>query len=212
MQTFFNSKGFKIFELLFFFILIPFLVEREVFGDGRWARIIPLVTTAVIFLLVLLSNKDYDNKNLIKFDKNYKWENEIIRFLIITVIAFFFVEILYNDLLFNFAQKRPDRYLIFLVVYPLLSVIPQEIIYRGYFFYRYKSLFSNIKVMGIVNALLFGFLHYIYDNWIAVIGATLVGIIFVVHYIRTKSLLNIAIIHYAYGVMIFTIGLGKFFK
>lgn len=212
MKSFFNSQGFKITELIFFYIAVPILVERKTFGEGQINKIIPLIATCVIFLIVLLAIKDYDNKNLIRFDPYYKWGNVIIRFLVISVIAFFFVEIYYTELNLNFAEEKPERYLLFLVLYPLISVIPQEIIYRGYFFYRYKSLFPNIKIMGVVNALLFGFLHYIYDNWLAVIGATLVGILFVLHYIRTKGLLNVVIIHYAYGILIFSVGLGKFFK
>ncbi|MGK7391103.1 MAG: CPBP family intramembrane glutamic endopeptidase [Candidatus Cyclobacteriaceae bacterium M2_1C_046] len=212
MQSFYNSKGFKISELLFFYIAVPILVEQRVFGEGPLNKIIPLLGTCAVFTIVLLANKDYDNKNFIRFNADYKWGNVVIRFLVISVVAFFFVEIYYPELLFNFAEEKPEKFLIFLAVYPIISVIPQEIIYRGYFFYRYKSLFSNIKVMGVVNALLFGFLHYMYDNWLAVIGATLVGILFVLHYIRTKSLLNVVIIHYAYGILIFTVGLGKFFK
>lgn len=212
MAAFVNSKIFKVGELFFFYILLPFLVDQKVFGGGQFGKGIPLIITCIIFLVVLLKSKGYKNKNLIKFSKDYDWSKALLRFLIIAVIAFLFVYFFHNDLLFHFADEKPERYLLFLVIYPVVSVIPQEIVYRGYFFYRYKSIFPNIKIMGIINAILFGYLHFIYDNWLAVIGAALVGIVFIINYLKTKSLMNVAIEHYAYGILIFTLGLGKFFK
>jgi hypothetical protein len=211
MRRLYNSNGFKFFELSFFYILIPLLVERKLFGEGQMNRAIPLLATFIIFLVLLLNDRSFKNKNLIKL-RSYNWKLAAARFLIVGVIAFAYVYFFQPELLFNFVQEKPHKFLIFLVAYPFISVIPQEVIYRVYFFHRYEGIFRNINVLAVFNAILFGYLHFIYDNYIAVVGATVIGIIYVLNYIRTRSLLNVAIEHYAYGAMIFIMGLGKYFK
>jgi len=53
------------------------------------------------------------------------------------------------------------------LLYPLWSVVPQELIYRSFFFNRYKVLFRNEKVMAVASAAFFAFLHIVFNNWIA---------------------------------------------
>lgn len=211
MNKFYNSKIFKFSELTIFYIVIPLLVERKVFGDTMLNKILPLLITFVLFTVFLYFDKSFDNHNFFEIRK-YNWRKAAIRFGIVSVLVFAFVYCFHRDLLFNFAEQKPEKFIIFLLVYPLVSVIPQEIIYRVYFFYRYKGIFGDTNALAMFNAVLFGYLHFIYDNYLAVVGATLIGIVFVFNYLKTKSLISVSIEHYAYGIMIFTIGLGKFFK
>lgn len=211
MRRLYNSKGFKFFEIAFFYVFIPLFVERKFFGEGQINRAIPLLSTFVIFLVLLLKDRSFKNNSLLKF-RSYNWKRAAIRFLIVSAFAFAYLYFFHPDLLFNFVREKPGRFLIFLAVYPFLSVIPQEVIYRVYFFHRYEGIFRNESIVAIFNAILFGYLHFIYDNYIAVVGATVVGIILVLNYLRTKSLINVSIEHYAYGVMIFVLGFGKYIK
>lgn len=211
MKRLVSSKFFKFSELFIFYILFPFLTERKVFGEGQLNKAIPLFATFILFLIILLKDKDFNNKRFFKIG-TYNWDKALVRFLVISVIGFFYVYFFQHDLLFNFAQEKPHKYFLFLLIYPIASVIPQELIYRLYFFHRYSELFNNEKQMVIFNAILFGYLHLIYDNWIAVVGATLIGLIFIYNYLKTKSLISVSAEHYAYGVMTFTLGLGKYFK
>ncbi len=71
---------------------------------------------------------------------------------------------------------------------PLLSVIPQELVFRTFFFHRYGPLFGDWKWIGVaVNGLLFGFAHIIFDNWIAVAGSAVIGAIIAYRYWVTRS-------------------------
>jgi len=65
--------------------------------------------------------------------------------------------------------------------------------------------------MILTNSILFGFLHIIFGNWIAVIGATIIGFVFSYTYSKHQSLLAVAIEHAIIGGIVFTIGLGQFF-
>ena len=64
-----------------------------------------------------------------------------------------------------------------MVLYPLLSVYPQAIIYRAFLFNRYALLFDGWLVIA-VSAASFSFMHIIFENPLAVILTMLGGIMF----------------------------------
>jgi len=96
-------------------------------------------------------------------------------------------------------------------VYPLLSVVPQEFVYRTFFFERYKPLFSNSAAMILASTFCFGFVHIMFHNWIAPVFSGIGGLLFSISYARHKSLKLVSIEHAAYGCYVFTIGLGWYF-
>ena len=115
------------------------------------------------------------------------------------------------DLLFSLARQKPVLWILILLLYPLLSVYPQELIYRTYFFHRYRTLLPDRRLMILVNALLFGYMHIIFQNWIAVGLTAIGGVLFAVTYERSRSTLLVSIAHSLFGGLIFTLGLGQFF-
>jgi len=104
------------------------------------------------------------------------------------------------------------KYLITFFLYPVASVIPQEIIYRVYFFHRYKELVPEKYLLMLSNAIIFGLTHFIYGNWVAPLATFLVSWIFIFNYFRTRSLMNVSLEHYFYGLIMFTVGFGFFFQ
>jgi membrane protease YdiL (CAAX protease family) len=98
-----------------------------------------------------------------------------------------------------------------MVFYPIWSAFTQELIYRPFFFHRYGKLFKNRTVGCVINGLLFGFLHIIFGNWIAVLGATIMGTIWAFSYTKHRSLMAVAIEHAIVGNFLYTIGLGQLF-
>jgi len=121
--------------------------------------------------------------------------------------------VLYYDpvRLFWLPQTRPGFWAIIMVLYPLLSVLPQEILYRAYFFERYRPIFQSKTAMVLASAALFGFVHVIFHNWVAPTLSLLGGLMFAASYARDKSLKWAVAEHALYGCMIFTIGIGTYF-
>jgi len=115
------------------------------------------------------------------------------------------------ELLFSFLKQRPAFWALVMVLYPLLSVFPQEILYRAFFFHRYKPLFGSGWMMIIASALAFGFVHIIFSNWLAVGLCVIGGVLFSLTYHQSSSLLLTCLEHAIFGNFIFTIGLGQFF-
>jgi membrane protease YdiL (CAAX protease family) len=125
--------------------------------------------------------------------------------LVALVLAFF------PHKLFVFPRTMPLYWAALLLAYPLLSVYPQELLYRAFFVRRYRHLFPRKEFLLLASALVFAWMHLIFRNPLAV-GLTLVGGLFFTHtYIRTRSLRLVCLEHSLYGNLIFTIGLGEFF-
>ncbi len=204
----YSSKTWRIAELLIFFILIPLISKWFITG---YYIIIPLMGTAILFFALLWRDKSFDNKRFYRLSP-YPWLPALLRLLLVSGLMILFAYYFYPDLLFRYPVENTQNYLLTFLLYPFLSVIPQELVYRCYFFHRYQKLIPQKWLLATANALLFGFLHIIYNNWLAPIAAFLVSWVFIYNYLKTKSLVNVCIEHYCYGVALFTIGLGKFFK
>jgi membrane protease YdiL (CAAX protease family) len=115
------------------------------------------------------------------------------------------------QLLFSLIRRSPRLWALIFLLYPLLSVYPQELLYRVFFFHRYQPLFGNGWGMLLASGLAFGFVHIIFRNWLAVGLCVIGGIFFSLTYQASGSLLLACVDHAIFGNFLFTIGLGEYF-
>ncbi|MBY0504535.1 MAG: CPBP family intramembrane metalloprotease [Bryobacteraceae bacterium] len=115
------------------------------------------------------------------------------------------------SLLFDLIRERPLLWAALMVLYPLLSVLPQEFLFRTFFFHRYRALFGEGAGIVLASALAFGFVHIVFGNWLAVVLSFGGGLIFAASYRANPSLPLVWIEHAVFGNFIFTIGLGRYF-
>lgn len=115
------------------------------------------------------------------------------------------------DRLFSLPRNNPGLWAAIMVFYPVLSVYPQELAFRAYFFHRYAPLFGARPAMILASAVAFGYAHIILHNWVSVAFTTVGGMLFAFTYWRTRSLLAVCIEHALYGCYIFTVGWGWYF-
>lgn len=181
-------------------------------------RLIPLPPIPALWLLCsyclwrLLCDASFDRQKL--------WNSAGLRpllpqilpvFVIVAVGLIFAVRYFAPQLLFIFIRQHPWFWALLMVLYPVLSVYPQGIVYRAFFFQRYRTLFPNNYAVAIASAVAFSFVHIIFRNEIAV-GFTLIGgLFFAWHYVESDSLFASASEHALYGCLMFTIGLGDYF-
>lgn len=116
-----------------------------------------------------------------------------------------------REAMFSLLKNHPAIWLMVMVAYPLVSVVPQEVIYRAFFFERYQSLFGRNRGMILASAMLFSFGHVVFHNWPAVVLTFFGGGLFALTYRRTASLLAVSVEHALYGCAIFTLGFGRYF-
>jgi len=131
--------------------------------------------------------------------------------LVAAIVAAAAVAIARPDLLLSLPSQRPLTWALIMMLYPLLSVYPQELVYRAFLCHRYAPVFGAGRGMVLASAAAFGFVHIIFGNWIAVVLSFAGGLIFASRYLRARSLLAASAEHALYGMLVFTVGLGEFF-
>ena len=154
------------------------------------------------------------------FDRTKLWNIAQIHGRVVPILAVFAASALLiwiavhrfaPQLEFSFVRTNTAFWAIVMVAYPVLSVYPQGVLYRAFFFERYTSLFPGKWTMILASAAAFAFLHIIFRNWIAVALTFAGGLLFAWRYAETGSLAVSCFEHSLYGCWLFTIGLGQFF-
>ncbi|CCH49411.1 membrane protein of unknown function [Pseudodesulfovibrio piezophilus C1TLV30] len=176
-------------------------------------RIPILLVIFAASLIYLVRHPDFNHRELIHGLRGHSREirNIFIRSGCVAVICMAAVLMIDPYLLFGFPRSRPLLWLGVMLLYPLLSAYPQEIIYRAFLFTRYKSILPSSSVILWASTLAFAFLHIVFANWLAVAFTLPAGYIFTRTYVRTESLLLTSMEHALYGCIVFTSGLGRFF-
>jgi membrane protease YdiL (CAAX protease family) len=111
---------------------------------------------------------------------------------------------------FSLPRRSPVLWLTILALYPLLSALPQELIFRPLFFRRYGALFGDRWPAVLVNALAFGLAHLMFWNWVAPMLTVAGGLIFAGAYLG-RGFAQAVVLHAVCGAIVFTSGLGTFF-
>ena len=205
-----SSRILRLAELLLLFVLPPALYAN---GMVHHVLLIPfLCILALLALLLLLLDKGFPRHQL--------WNTTDFRRHLLRVLLLFLatataltlaVACLAPDRLWALPRSHPLLWMLVMVFYPLLSVYPQELIYRAFFFRRYAPLFGDGFALILASAAAFSYAHLIFGNFLA-LGLTLAGgLLFAWRYRQTRSLLVTSLEHALYGQLIFTIGLGAFF-
>lgn len=194
------------FLALFFGVITVF----SVFAEG--VSPIPfLVVLGVASVVYLLRVGDFDRRDL--------WRASAVRgqlrsilglWAAACIVAVAGVAVFLPGDLFSMPREEPVVWAIVAVGYPVLSVYPQELIFRSFLFRRYAPVFGSGAGMILASAAAFGFAHIIFGNLFAVLATTVGGVLFAWRYARSRSLLAVSIEHGLYGFLLFTVGLGRF--
>ena len=144
-----------------------------------------------------------------EFSKRFNKKFFLFIFLVfLHYCTFYFLD--KNTFFLDLIKQLLNIWFIVFIIYPTFSAIPQEIIYRHFFFQRYGCLFKNENILIIFNSLLFAYRHIIFLNLEAVFISFLGSIIFTYSYLK-ESLLMCIFLHILAGQLIFFSGLGYYF-
>jgi uncharacterized protein len=135
----------------------------------------------------------------------------LITFALVALLLWLGVRRFAPDLEWNFIRRNPGFWAVVMVAYPVLSVYPQGILYRAFFFTRYAEFFPGRWMMILASAAAFGFLHIVFRNPLAPALTLFGGILFALRYAETGSLATSSFEHALYGCWLFTVGLGAYF-
>ncbi len=111
---------------------------------------------------------------------------------------------------FELPRRHPQLWGFVMVLYPLLSVYPQGLLYRGLFYARYARLFGTERRAWLAGAVVFSLAHLVFANVWAVALTFAGGLLINRTYRQTGSLMASDLEHAVYGQLVFTCGWGRF--
>jgi hypothetical protein len=210
----FRAKAFLAIEFTTIFVAIPLALALHRASIPPFAILWPFF---VYCLTVLLRDRTFNRQEL--------WRPRALRSQLASILALFLIAaapltgLLYHfhpELLLTFVFTHPRVWAILMLLYPILSVYPQGVIYRVFLMHRCRPLLGAAGpkrewALILISALAFSFMHIVFRNWVAVALTLPGGIIFARRQLRTRSLFVSSFEHALYGCFIFTVGLGDFF-
>lgn len=152
-----------------------------------------------------------------RFDRSQLWNKTALNaglpgvlslWAVGVVVLSLLIRFLAPELWLAFPRQKPLMWAAVMVLYPVLSVYAQNIIYRAFIFHRYRNLFSSPNAMIWASAAAFSFAHIIFLNAVAILLTLAGGLIFAHTYHKHRSVLLVSIEHALYGCLLFTVGLG----
>ncbi|MFB9442786.1 CPBP family intramembrane metalloprotease [Dactylosporangium vinaceum] len=171
-------------------------------------------------LLVLCIAVAFSFRRARDFDRRDLWRPSALRpalpsilrlWALAAVVAVAAVGLFDRSHLFDLPRHNPGLWVLIVVAYPIVSVYPQELLFRAFLLHRYRTLLRNDRIAAATSAVSFALAHLLFGNPVAVALTLVGGWLFARRYQRTRSLLTVGVEHAAYGLLIFTVGLGRFF-
>jgi uncharacterized protein len=198
-------------ELGIVYVALPMLMRIAVF-DYRVPLFYALPPVLAGFVAFLYFDRSFSLRRELELFPDSKTLASIVSvFVVGSIVVAGLVAAIMPERLFSLAAERPGLWLKIMVLYPIVSVLPQEFAYRVFFFHRYGVLFHSRASLIFANALAFAFGHILFRNWIAVGGTFIVGMLLAWRYERTRSFWSVYFEHVLWGWLVFTIGLGVYF-
>ncbi len=200
-----NTTPYKSIEFLIIFIFLPisFAMDYSIklkMGIGLIGFLY------IIYVLLKVEKKKFKIAPDLKWQ--VFWKQTFLKLIVIAVLTTLFVWLTDSQSLFNVLLNKPKLWLFIVFVYSLFSVYPQEIIYRTFYYERYKALFKNESLFVFVNAIVFSLGHIFFKNSLVIVLTFLGGLLFAITYKKTQSTLLVSIEHAIYGCWLFTVGMG----
>ncbi|WP_410219099.1 type II CAAX prenyl endopeptidase Rce1 family protein [Paracoccus sp. (in: a-proteobacteria)] len=136
---------------------------------------------------------------------------EMLGIALATMVAGWIILTISNpDALFAIPRHRPEFLLVIWIFYPILSALPQELIFRPLFFHRYGAILPPGQAAIALNAAIFSFAHLMYWSWIVAIMTFVGGWIFARAYLR-YGFPAAFLLHAVAGNVLFAVGMGAYF-
>ena len=193
-----KQKLIEIFLITFFFFIFIILFQLQSF----------VIVILLVASLTISFRFKYDIIEIIlPKKKHFLYFIFFDIFLIISMIKLFGDEFLLS----NLDLKKYYFTSVLFLFYLLFSVIPQEIIFRFLFFYKYKDYFNKFEIL-LLNSLVFSFCHLIYFDIYILLFSFFGNLLFTFNYMQNKSLLVVIVEHFLLGQTLIILGFFENFN
>lgn len=199
-------------EMAVIYVGAPLAVSMAV-HDLRMPVFIALMPVLGIVLICLLVDPTFSIRRELTRGFSFATFVSILAvFAVAGGAVAYYVAHVHPTWLLEFPRDRPETYKKIMLLYPAMSVVVQELVYRTFFFHRYGALFGRAWWLAIgLNGALFGLGHIVIGTELAIYGTMATGALFAYRYAMTRSFWAVFIEHTLWGALVFTVGLGRFF-
>jgi membrane protease YdiL (CAAX protease family) len=204
-----GKKVLRILEFVILFFGIPLLI----FLDEGFIHPSMIILPVLAFIfLVLKRTTDFTWKELVRWNISGRvLVQHAAIVLLCLVLMLGYVFFFKRDQLFDLPRAHPLIFLAMCIFYPVFSAFGQEVIYRTFLFRRFGGLFKKPWLTVLASGLTFSFLHIVYYDPVSMILTFAGGVYFARVYQQTRSVLFSAVLHGVLGVVVFGVGLGRYF-
>ena len=168
------------------FVLLPLAVALG--RHGPWPEL-PVIPTLLVLgaaaVALLVREEGFDlRREFTTAVSRAELQRIVRRFGVLGLSLTVALAVLQPERLFEFPRREPALWLMVMFGYPILSVVPQELVFRTFFFQRYAEVFGRGLVLA--SALVFGWVHVVFWNVPAVALTIIGGLLFAATYRRTR--------------------------
>ena len=190
---------------------LPAALAGSTLAGFRINPLLPLLLAAGIVTILLLRDPSFDRARFRRpAPGTLRAGMRVVRFLVSAAILAAALWWWAPDRLLALPRWNLRLWSVVCVLYPLVSVVPQGLLYRAFFHHRYAPLFGDGRGMALAGTLAFAWAHIVFLNPVAILLTLAGGWFFARTYQESRSVPAASLEHAAYGDLVFTLGWGSY--
>ena len=175
-------------EFVVLFILLPLFVRYmpEISHKTGITFTIPIILILhrpLFAYLFLRLTSNFKPADIVSADgvSTQDWLKMLVRFAFFAVVLAVPIFIWKRNSFLALPLNRPNLWIKIMFFYPLVSVLPQGLLYRALYQKRYAPVFPE-RIRILAGAMAFSFAHIAFTNYIAVVFTFIGGLMFLFSY------------------------------
>lgn len=171
-----------------------------------------LVALTVVGLVLLGATPGFRWRDLLKGARRIGWGLVLTFTAATAVVGYVLMLATEPRALLTLPREMPRLMAVIVLLYPFLSALPQEVIFRPLFFRRYGPLLpARPRTQVVLNAAIFAGAHLMYWSLVVAVMTFAGGLVFAWSYRMRGNFPEAVVLHSVAGIVLFALGLGIFF-
>lgn len=195
-------------EFIGFYVIIPVAVACFMPPDRLFEG---LFVFMLVGLALLWATPGFHWDELLRGWRAIRWPVVAALALVTLLAGVIVMQATAPNRMFATLLDHPERLLAIAILYPLLSALPQEVVFRALYFRRYRDIMPTGPQGMVLNAALFSLAHLMYWSGIVMVMTFAGGLAFAWAHSVRRSFPMAWVMHSIAGMVIFTVGLGIYF-
>ena len=194
-------------EFAALFIAVPLAIALFLPPEDMFTA---LFAFTALGLVLLWRTGGFEWRSLIRGWSRIRWDLVAALAVVVVVTGVTVLWFTNPRAIFHFARTQPAFLLVVFSLYPLLSALPQELIFRALFFHRYGRLMQSRRGAILLNASVFSLAHLMYWSPLVLVMTFFGGAIFARAYLL-RGFPSAWVLHAVAGNALFAVGMGVYF-